>query len=675
MGERYPCITLYIDQIVDVMANSAQGREFRLDINGLRAWAVLAVVLYHFNVPGISGGFSGVDVFFVISGYLMASIVVGGLHSERFELLGFYLSRARRIVPALIVLVLVVLLVGWFVLMPHDYQILGRHARESVFFMSNLRFMAEAGYFDAAANTKWLLHTWSLSVEWQFYLLYPLILLALHRIFQSGRVLLFGHLLVLLLSFVLSVYLMRVEEERAFFWLPSRAWELLSGSMVYFIAVQFSPSVRLSRVMTVFGLLLILWSILGVDSSLPWPGYWALPAVLGTSLVILARDQGSWVTNAYLLQWLGERSYSLYLWHWPIVVLLVYFGLEGNFVWIVLGIACSFFACHLSYHWVEMPARRSLSSLSVSKALSVILIAMIVVAVSAQLIRRSGIPGRLPEDVYVLEQERKNKNPRQDECLDDRARCVFGGERVQAFVLGDSHADAVVTGVVAALDNPEYGVAFRGASSCLFIFNAKRMDGRGQGCGKLREDVLSELAAREERLPVFIVNRTTVYAQGRTEVEGNNSEPLVYFEQRPSAATKKFLSEFEKEYVASVCALAKVADIYLIRPLPEMSVNVPRFMGVARLRGRYSEVKLPIGKYHERHSYTWGIQDKAVQQCGVRVLNPLPYLCDDNYCFGSEGGLPLYVDDDHLSERGNRKLTPMFQDVLARSGTAEDINL
>lgn len=657
------------------MTKAAQDREFRFDINGLRAWAVLAVVLYHFNVPGFSGGFSGVDVFFVISGYLMASIVVGGLRQERFALLDFYLSRARRIIPALLVLILVVLLVGWFLLMPYDYQILGRHARESVFFMSNLRFMAEAGYFDAAANTKWLLHTWSLSVEWQFYLLYPLILLALHRMFQSRLVLLFGHLLVLLLSFALSVYLTQVEGERAFFWLPSRAWELLSGGVVYFLAGQLSLSVRLRRAIALFGLLLILCSIIGVDSSLPWPGYWALPAVLGTSLVILARDQGSWLTNAHSLQWLGERSYSLYLWHWPAVVLLAYLGLERSAVWIVLGIACSLFACHLSYHWVEMPTRRSLASLDARKALSVMLIAMVVVAASAQLIRRSGIPERLSEDVYVFEQERKNKNPRQDECLDDRARCVFGGERVQAFVLGDSHADAVVTGVAAALGNSEDGVAFRGASSCLFVFNAKRMDGRGQGCEKLREDVLNELAGREEKLPVFIINRTTVYAQGRTKTESNNGKPLVYFEQKPNAANKQFLREFAQEYVASVCALANVADVYLIRPLPEMEVNVPRFMGMARLWGRKAEVKLPVTKYHERHAYTWALQDKAVKRCGVHVLNPLPYLCDENYCFGSEGGLPLYVDDDHLSERGNRKLVPMFQQVLGSQGVAKELGL
>lgn len=124
--------------------------------------------------------------------------------------------------------------------------------------------------------------------------------------------------------------------------------------------------------------------------------------------------------------------------------------------------------------------------------------------------------------------------------------------------------------------------------------------------------------------------------------------------------------------MSSVCTLANVADVYLVRPLPEVEVNVPRFMGMARLLGRNAEVKLSVTKYHERHAYTWGLQDNAVKRCGVHVLNPLPYLCDENYCFGSEGGLPLYFDDDHLSERGNRKLIPMFQRVLGSQGMAKE---
>lgn len=189
----------------DVAKSSAAGMPgdgFRADINGLRAWAVVAVVLYHFNVPGFSGGFAGVDVFFVISGFLMAGIVCRGLDAGRFGLASFYLARARRILPALIVLV-----VGWFLLMPREYQTLGKHARESLLFSSNLRYLAEAGYFDSASHEKWLLHTWSLSVEWQFYLLYPLGLLGLSKLLPGRRALFIAHLLGILASFAVCQFL------------------------------------------------------------------------------------------------------------------------------------------------------------------------------------------------------------------------------------------------------------------------------------------------------------------------------------------------------------------------------------------------------------------------------------------------------------------------------------
>lgn len=228
-----------------VSAHALSGEGFRTDINGLRAWAVVAVVLYHFGVPGFAGGFAGVDVFFVLSGFLMAGIVIGGVEVGRFSLGGFYLARARRILPALLVLVLAVLVVGWFLLMPSDYQTLGRHARESVFFTSNLRYLAESGYFDASSHEKWLLHTWSLSVEWQFYLIYPLVLAGLARLRPGRAVLLGAHVVVLLGSFALCQFLTATKPSQAFFLLQARAWELLLGGLVFLAGERLTLSARL----------------------------------------------------------------------------------------------------------------------------------------------------------------------------------------------------------------------------------------------------------------------------------------------------------------------------------------------------------------------------------------------------------------------------------------------
>ena len=218
-------------------------RAFRLDINGLRAWAVVAVVLYHFGLTGVSGGFVGVDVFFVISGFLMTGIIVSALERGSFSLWSFYLARARRIMPALIVLCAAVLLLGWFILMPKEYQPLGRHARESLLFVSNLTYLAEAGYFDTASHEKWLLHTWSLSVEWQFYLLQPLLLMGIWRVFPSRRAVSNLLLGLALLSLGWSIWLTVDNPNRAFYLLQSRAWELLLGALVYLHGDRLRPRV------------------------------------------------------------------------------------------------------------------------------------------------------------------------------------------------------------------------------------------------------------------------------------------------------------------------------------------------------------------------------------------------------------------------------------------------
>lgn len=207
---------------------------FRKDINGLRAWAVVAVVLFHFGVPGFAGGFVGVDVFFVISGFLMTNILIKKLENpqQKFSVWDFYLARAKRIAPALLVLCIALLALGWFLLPPQDYRSLGMHTLTSVLFASNIQYWREAGYFDAASHDKWLLHTWSLSVEWQFYLLLPLLLWGVWRWWPGRAHAVRCLLVVFLVSLGLSVWLTAKKPEAAFFLLPTRAWEMLAGGLI-----------------------------------------------------------------------------------------------------------------------------------------------------------------------------------------------------------------------------------------------------------------------------------------------------------------------------------------------------------------------------------------------------------------------------------------------------------
>lgn len=643
---------------------------FRGDINGLRAWAVAAVVLYHFGVHGFAGGFSGVDVFFVISGFLMASIVVGGLERGRFGLFDFYMARARRIVPALLVVVVAVLLAGAFILMPNDYQDMGRHARESVFFTSNLRYLSEAGYFDTASHQKWLLHTWSLSVEWQFYLAYPLALLLLQRFLPGRRWLIALHVAALMLSLGLSAFWVAAAPDKAFYLLPARAWEMLLGGLVFLLASERALSAGCRRALEWLGLALILITVVFIDASWPWPGMLALLPTLGAAFVLIARRQDSLWTGNRLVQWLGTRSYSIYLWHWPLMVALGYYGLQQEWGWVIAAILASLVLGHCSFHLVEVPARRWLGARSNLRALGWLLLALVLVAVAAQAVRRSGFPERLPHDIALVEAERHNKNPRQDECLSAEARCIFGGAHVEALVIGDSHADSIVTAVVEALpDSLRQGVYFKGASACLLVDGANwALSGKHEGCLALRQELNDELDNLYLGKPLILINRVTAYALGDGFADPSVApqSPMVYFSRRASVPDASFLEEFREHYLESTCRLARNRDVYVLMPVPDMPVEVPKAMGKAMLRGLPADVSTTRAQYHARNDFVRTLMEEAAGRCQIKLLDPVPYLCSEERCDGQRDGIPLYVDDDHLSEHGNRLLVPLFMPIFSQ---------
>ncbi|NNG64941.1 acyltransferase, partial [Pseudomonas fragi] len=211
--------------------------EFRNNINALRALAVISVVLFHFKVQGFGGGFAGVDVFFVISGFLMTGIIFTGLQTQRFSLLGFYASRARRIIPALLTLCIALLIFGFVFLPLDDYRDAIRTLKSSLLFSSNFTFAKGGSYFDAPLHENWLLHTWSLSVEWQFYMLYPLLLMALYK-FVGAKNTRSTLVLLALISFAASVVLTRTSPVFAFYMLPTRAWEMIAGGLVFLYPLQ-----------------------------------------------------------------------------------------------------------------------------------------------------------------------------------------------------------------------------------------------------------------------------------------------------------------------------------------------------------------------------------------------------------------------------------------------------
>ncbi|MBB4863859.1 peptidoglycan/LPS O-acetylase OafA/YrhL [Pseudomonas nitritireducens] len=648
--------------------------DFRRDINGLRAWAVVAVVLYHFGISGFTGGFVGVDVFFVISGYLMTGIVLGALAAPSgFSFLTFYLARARRILPALLVLCAVLLALGWFFLLPSDYQRLGKHVWGSVLFTSNRMFMKEAGYFDVASHDKWLLHTWSLSVEWQFYLLFPLVLVAAWRWLGGRRWLLPLLGLLALGSLGYCVALAAKEPSTAFYFFPARAWELLAGGVIHLAQSRWQPGERLGVWIERAGMALIVASLLFITPEMHWPGLLGLIPVGGAALVLLARRNDSHFTANAVAQWLGTRSYSIYLWHWPVVVALAYLELSSLPQAIMAGLLLTLVLGHLSYHLVEQPSGRRMGRLRPLAQGAVVLAAVVLVIGPAKVVRKADFEQRLPEAVQRVDEERDNRNPRLDEC-DEKTQCQYGGPNTRAIVLGDSHAQATVNAIVASLPHREDGVLFIGTSGCPTIFGAQ-LDGPKQ---EVCQKILSRLEQRQAQLlpgtPVIVINRASYYLFGGLagEPDETPNRPELYFTEPQQSPNAALLAQYRTHYVATACALAANHPLYLVRPTPEMGVRVPEAMGRAMLLKRERKLSMSRSAYRQRNAFVSQMQDLAGQQCGARVLDPLPYLCDEQKCAASRHGRPMYYDDDHLSEFGNRLLVPLFQPIFAERVAGED---
>lgn len=644
---------------------------FRSDINGLRAWAVSSVILYHFGVPGFGGGFVGVDVFFVISGFLMTGIVVGGLERAGggFSVWAFYMARARRILPALITMCAVLLALGWAVLLAPDFKALGTHVLFSLAFLSNIKFWKEAGYFDAASHEKWLLHTWSLAVEWQFYLLLPLILVALWNWRPGRRPVIAVMVAALLGSLVLSVVGTNLWPTATFYMLHSRAWEMLAGGLVYLLGLRLPLTTRHRIAIEVFAFALMIVAIIGFDASSPWPGWRALVPVFGAVGVLLAGRANSLWTGHPVAQWLGTRSYSLYLWHWPIVVALSYLRLQTEPPVIAAALLLTLILGGLSYRCVEAPSRVHLGRLRPSFGAAALLGATVAVAASGGGIRmKEGAPARFSAEIEITRQEALNSNPRKWTCYIDSGyispSCIYGGTELGAIVLGDSHADAVVTAVAAAAPRPETAVMQWSYSACPTIENVHSRIIANWQCPAFIDWTIKKLEQVPREIPVIIVNRHAQYAIGSNEDPVQRNVPQVFFSRPYATPEPAFLDEYARGLVDTACHLAKSRPVYLVRPIPEMGVSVPKTARPMAF-GIHQDVSVTLAEYHRRHAFIWAAQDTASERCGVRILDPLPFLCLDGRCYGKKDGRPIYYDDDHLSEYGNKLLVPMFQEVFA----------
>ena len=646
---------------------------FREDINGLRAWAVLAVVFYHLPVAyQLPGGFAGVDIFFVISGFLMTSIILGGNQNGDFSLVKFYMSRIRRILPALLFLVSVLLIMGWFWLSTPDYQNLSEEAAAALAFVSNIHYWDNAGYFDTSAVEKWLLHTWTLSVEAQFYFLYPLFLVAIKKLTTSEKALWTLLLVSFLASLLLNIVVVHFYPIPTFFLLPSRGWELLAGGLVYLTPKLWPAVARYQDKPALFYLAwaLILGCLLLLNEDLLWPGYWAVLPVLGAALVIFVSRQQSIFTSHTLFQWLGDRSYSLYLWHWPAIVLLFFMSVENSNTAIVLAVLVSVVMAHFSYQLIETPTRKIFSGLPLRKEVSVIFAVTTMLITSTVYLSNNPIDGRIDPRIDEIALQAENKNPIECRKIDafnaEMPSCIYGdSDTIGAIVVGDSHSTAQVTGIAQAADKYGYSVAHYYHDSCPTLSGVMLADWLqnypNDKCANFVAWVKAELDKYAKDIPVIIINRFAFIFGSSID-----KKPAVYFDK---VYQRNYDPGFHKAVsnaiVGTYCSFAAERPVFVLKPTPEQNHQVAK--AASREMLFYEEkpdFAISREDYYDENRTVLKALQRSHGKCDVTILDPIPYLCDNGVCPGMIDGLPITSDDHHFNEYGNKLLVPLFEQVF-----------
>ncbi|MBK5526862.1 acyltransferase [Pseudomonas sp. TH08] len=639
----------------------------RRDIDGLRALAVLPVVLFHFGFSTFSGGFVGVDVFFVISGFLITGILFREISAQRFSFIDFWARRARRIIPALTVVMVVTLALGWLLLTAKDYSELGRTVRYQSLFISNILFMREDGYFQPASDLKPLLHTWSLAVEEQYYIFFPLLMAVLVRYVRHWRWMLFA---VLLVSFGLNIHYIEHKPEFTFFSLPTRAWELLCGAMLAVTPAPKQPMRPwLYQVVGLAGLTAVLVAVFTFDKSTVFPGWAALLPVLGTTALIWSGAQGaSWTARLLSLRvlvWVGLLSYSLYLWHWPVYVYANAISIDGiqpveAIGWIALALSLAW----LSLRYVELPFRekRLLASRNAVLAGAVATIAVLVATGSA--IRSAdGVPQRLTGKALEYAQSREWRAGQmkcmlvtQDKSL-DKACLVGGNEDVPAtqLIWGDSHTAALLPAIESNARREGRPVWLYSMSACPPILS----DDPRQRCKDFNEQTMERVRSLGIK-DVVLASNWSLYMYGREDGDKkvllNPHDDTAQAEQRMAVALK-----------ARVAALRQAGvQVWLFKEVPlQRKGIINRLTSLARI-GRSAEgLGRPLEEHLARQRFISVLfESMSAADPGVHVIDPTPMMCAGEVCSIEVNGHSQYRDEDHLSDAGSARLSPLFAPLL-----------
>ncbi len=674
---------------------------YRPDIDGLRAVAILAVVIYHAFPANLRGGFVGVDIFFVISGFLISNIIFKSLQHGVFSFTEFYAHRIKRIFPALILVLAVSFTFGWFALMPDEFKQLGKHIAAGAGFVQNFILWKEAGYFDTASELKPLMHLWSLAIEEQFYLVYPLLVWGAWRLGPSTA---FAIIVLLgLLSFGLNVHGIKNDAIKTFFFPQTRFWELLVGAALAYLQLfkraqfadwlkrclfhpvifrRFPPGLKrdaaLDNFLSIFGFLLIAASVIALNKGTPFPGWWALPPVFGAFLLILAGAE-AWVNRrilaSRLMIFIGLISYPLYLWHWPVLSFTRIVTSEPPSGAIRLGaVGLSLLLAWLTYQLLEKPIRFGGKTWLKTAVLCVLTTTVGLVGYNT--LERNGLGFRITTPLSGLEQFHWSKKMyREDSCIaanpistERIVFCVGDVRTASVFLTGDSHSNALYPGLAEIYPGKILNIA---QSDCLPFFDIDAgITKQSPHCP--HEDVNAFLRIAENNpqiKTIIIASRGPLYIEGTGFGPAESDNLNRYIKWKDSLDEGRYAEVFEQSMRATLQRfLLEDKQIIFVLDVPELGFGPELCVDTAPLRlSRVSgkPCAVPRAEYDKRNKKYREIVFSVLKDFpSVKVFDPAVLLCDTQYCWAMKEGKMLYRDDDHLSVEGSRFIARELAKVL-----------
>jgi peptidoglycan/LPS O-acetylase OafA/YrhL len=668
--------------------NRTGSSQYRSDIDGLRAIAVLSVVGFHAFPLWARGGFIGVDIFFVISGFLISTIIFKGLEGGSFSFLEFYGRRIKRIFPALALILLASYAFGWYALFPQEYAQLGKYIAAGSGFVSNIVLWNESGYFNSFAETKPLLHLWSLAIEEQFYIFWPVLLWLAWRF--RIRILAFT-IAVGAGSFVLNIFGIFIDDVSTFYSPQTRFWELLAGSSLAWhrlhgtnensaLGRRVAPRLgqlsstrtgeseaALRNAQSYLGACVIAFALLFLTKANPYPGWWALLPTIGAFLIIAGGPHSGFnrkVLSHPIMVWFGLISYPLYLWHWPLLSFARIMEGEAPAARIrIAAVALSVPLAWLTNIILEKPFRRE--GRAGLKVIVLLVVMGTVGGVGYNCYRSHGLTNRASirnaetslDDLSWGQEENSDTTCRKYFPKFEYCRLAIDGQPTVALI-GDSQANQFFIGLAEQYRKRNENLVMLGRTACPPLIDIiSRYRGKVDRCQSNSSDAIKEIANLSSVHTVILAGNWHLYINGSRFAQHYRTFPPWEIRIIAKPTEEDNITVFNTQLKKTIELLELHSKkVIVVRQIPELNFEVARCLMLRpiEITGKEARCETDSGEVNVYlDEYSKYLNVALTDEPGVTVWDPYPYFCDDRKCISIKDGRPLYRDDVHLSRLGS----------------------